>query len=252
MKEFPVTFKSHGKQIVGMMHLPAMSNPPAVIICHGYFGSKEGAFYVLVEAAREICKKGFAVLRFDYRGSGDSEGEFDKQTIMTMTEDFDAAISFLGSQQVNAAKVGVIGHSKGGTIAILSALKHRNVKAVAAWATVADFKKLWWDEEWLKETLEQGYTERISFGYKTSAAVFLDAFKYDMVQTAKKMRKPLLLIHGSNDLAVPSFHSRLLYDAASGPKRLVKVSGADHLFVPQKHRKILYKESSDWFKKWVK
>ncbi|MBI2084780.1 MAG: alpha/beta fold hydrolase [Candidatus Aenigmarchaeota archaeon] len=252
MKEIPVTFKSHGKQIVGMLHLPNRKNAPVIIMCHGYFGSKEGAFYIFVDAAREFCRNGYAVFRFDYRGSGDSEGKFENQRIKTMSEDVDSSLKFLKTvKNIDLSKIGIVGHSKGGTIAILSARRYSNIKAVVAWATVSDYKKLWWDEEWLKESLERGYTTKLMFGYKEPARIFLDTFKYNILKEVGKL-KNILFIHGNNDLAVPFSHSRWLYNASRKPKKLVKIENADHLFVPQMHRKKVIKETLEWFKKWLK
>ena len=49
---------------------------PVVIICHGFIGSKVGQHRIFVKTARELCRAGFAVLRFDYSGCGESTGEY--------------------------------------------------------------------------------------------------------------------------------------------------------------------------------
>lgn len=253
MKEIPVTFKSHGKQIVGMLHLPTRKDAPVIVICHGYFGSKTGAFYLHTDSAREFCRKGFAVLRFDYRCSGDSEGKFENQRIKTVLEDFDSAMKFLKTiGSIDIGKVGVVGHSMGGTIAILSARKHKNIKCLVAWATVADYKKLLWDEEWLKDALKKGYVDRFSFGYRVPVDKTTEMFKYNIPKEVKKLKIPVMFAHGSNDHDVPFSHSRWLFEKTKGPKKLVKIEGADHLFVPQIYRNKIIKETSDWFERWLK
>ena len=253
MKEVPVTFKSHGKQIVGMLHLPSKKNAPVIIICHGYFGSKMGAFYLHTDSAREFCKNGFAVLRFDYRGSGDSEGKFEDQRIKTVLEDFDNAMKFLKTiEEIDLNKIGIIGHSMGGTIAILSARKHRNIKCLVVLATVADYKKLLWDDEWLKDAMKKGYVDRFSFGYRVPVEKTTEMFNYNILNQVKKLKIPIMFAHGNNDYDVPFSHSRWLFDVANKPKKLVKIEGADHLFVPQMHRNKTIEESLSWFKKWLK
>lgn len=253
MKEFPVTFKSNGQQIVGIMHLPNKKNAPVAIICHGYFGAKSGAFYILSDAARELCRNGFAVLRFDYRGSGDSEGKFEDQRIKTVLEDFDTAMEFLKTiKDIDLSKIGVVGHSMGGTVAILSAKKHKDIKVIVAWATVADYKKLLWDEEWLEDATEKGYMDKYSFGYKIPLEKTTEMFNYDIIGTVKKLKIPMLFVHGDNDFDVPFSHSRWLFNETHEPKKLVKIDGAGHLLVPQEHRGKAIEETVKWFKKWLK
>ena len=161
MKEIPVTFKSHGKQIVGMLHLPDAKKSPVIIVCHGFMGSHIGAWYSYVELARTLVKSGFSVLRFDFRGSGDSQGEFENQTIGVKLEDFDSALKFLTRfKSLNLNKVGVIGHSQGGVIANFATSRHKNIKCLVEWSTVADFKLFpWWTKRWFTRLMKRGYYE---------------------------------------------------------------------------------------------
>ena len=76
--EKPVIFKNNlEKQLVGILHLPEKEGKfPAVIICHGFKGNKTQRKFVGL--GRELAKNGIVVLRFDFYGSGDSEGNFEK------------------------------------------------------------------------------------------------------------------------------------------------------------------------------
>jgi alpha/beta superfamily hydrolase len=71
MVELPLAFKSEGKQVIGILHLPKKKKSPLIILSHGWSGNKLGAWNAFfVKAVREFSKNGFAVLRFDFRGSG--------------------------------------------------------------------------------------------------------------------------------------------------------------------------------------
>lgn len=253
MKEMPVIFKSRGKQIVGILHLPKKKNPPVIIMCHGFLGSHIGVWYSYVDLSRELAKKGFAVLRFDYRGSGDSEGKFENQTIKVKLEDFDNALKFLTQlKSLNLKKIGVVGHSQGGVIANFSAVKHQNIKCLVEWATVADFKLFpWWTRKWLSTVMKKGYYD--AYGVRrVPIKLYLDMLKYKPLQAVKKNRIPILFIHGTQDREVGLRHSILLYKAANAPKKLVKIKNADHLFSKQKHREKIINETVKWFKRWLK
>lgn len=251
MKETPVTFKSHGKQIVGMLHLPHKTNAPVIIACHGFMGNHIGVWYSYVELARKLSENGFAVLRFDFRGSGDSEGKFEDQTIGAKLEDFDTALKFLSSyKSLNLTSVGIIGHSQGGVIANFAAIKHKNIKCLVEWATVADFELFtWWTKSWFKSVIKKGYHYWIR---RIPSKLYIDMRKYKPLDNIEKFKIPILFIHGTKDREVKLRHSLLLYKMANGPKKLIKIKNADHLFSEQSHREKVIKETVKWFKRWLK
>jgi len=252
MKEIPVTFKSHGKQIVGMLHLSNKKRSLIIIVCHGFMGSHIGVWYSYVELARELAKHGFAVLRFDFRGSGDSQGKFENQIIGVKLQDFDIALKFLSRfKSLDFNKVGVVGHSQGGAIANFAAGKHKNIKSLVEWATVADFELFpWWTRGWFTRLLKRGYYE--AYGtHRIPSKIYKDMLKYKPLEAVKKLNIPILFIHGTKDKEVGLKHSVMLYKASNNSK-LIKIKDADHLLSRQNHRERVVKETLTWFKKWLK
>ncbi|MFA0780897.1 MAG: hypothetical protein RJAPGHWK_002418, partial [Candidatus Fervidibacter sp.] len=81
MPEQFVQFEVQGQRVYGMLHLPDGTSDtgkkvPAVAMCHGFTGNRIEAHRLFVKAARHFVQHGIAVLRFDFRGSGESEGDF--------------------------------------------------------------------------------------------------------------------------------------------------------------------------------
>jgi alpha/beta superfamily hydrolase len=72
MKTEKVSFMSEGMKISGILHLPERENPPCVITSHGLLSSKNSEKYIAL--GEQISSEGMAVLRFDFRGIGESEG----------------------------------------------------------------------------------------------------------------------------------------------------------------------------------
>ena len=80
--EKQISFTVQGQKIYGMLHLPEGRGPfPALSMFHGFTGQRDEPHRMFVKAARLISKAGIAVLRFDFRCSGESEGDFRKMTI---------------------------------------------------------------------------------------------------------------------------------------------------------------------------
>ena len=243
MKEVPVTFECKKQQIVGMMHLPNKKNPPTVIMCHGWGGNKLGTWNSLfVKVARKFCKNGFAVLRFYFRGSGDSQGDFKLQTNDTLLEDLDCLISNIGSN------VGLIGHSIGGKVSILKASMDKRVKCLASWAS--PIHEDFWPRSFLDEIEKRKFFYFNDIGCGVSKKQIDSYLKYNTLKSLKKIKIPFLIVNGSEDTSVYPSQARKLYKNANKPKKLVIIKGTNHFFLNKENE--LIKITLDWFKKYLK
>jgi hypothetical protein len=141
-----VSFPADGQKVVGTLELPeGVSKPPVILLLHGFTGKrdemtipsvKEGIF---ARAANAWAAKGFATLRIDFRGFGDSDGKREDTTIDAQIKDALAAIVFLKTQDsVDASRLFVVGWSWGGAIAAGVAGRSPDpIKGVALWAPVS-------------------------------------------------------------------------------------------------------------------
>jgi hypothetical protein len=131
--EQAIEFESAGLTLRGVLHAPeAGATPrPALILCHGFGGSCRGAGHP--ELARALAGAGYVALRFDFRGCGQSAGERGSVICAEEAEDLRAAIDFLAAQPaVDPQRVGVIGASLGGSVAIEVAAEDARVKVCVA------------------------------------------------------------------------------------------------------------------------
>ena len=78
----------------------------------------------------------------------------------------------------------------------------------------------------------------------------MDELKYNIIKSLKRVRAPLLIIHGNLDENVTLSQGELLYKNANKPKKLCVLEGADHIFVGFEDK--VMKETLMWFKKWLK
>ena len=138
MKERQIEFDLDGLRMFGMAHLPAEARA-GIVFCHPFAEERKSAYRAMVEAARALCKAGIAVLRFDYRGCGDSEGEFRDATVSTRQADVERAMSLL-AELGGADRIGLLGLRFGSLLAASVAEKRGNVPFLVLWEPVTDGK----------------------------------------------------------------------------------------------------------------
>lgn len=147
MRQQEVTFYSEGDRVAGLLRLPDGDSDtprPAVVQGPGWLGLKDAKLYVRYHEA--LTAAGFAVLIFDYRGFGDSEGASDLLLPANQLDDLINAVSYLSSQDhIDADNIGVFGSggTGGGNAVMLAAFDDR-VRCVVSQVPVAD------GEDWLR------------------------------------------------------------------------------------------------------
>ena len=130
---------NYGKCLRGMIHRPhpVLRRAPGVIFFHGFTGDRMESHWMFVKCARALAKAGVASLRFDFSGSGESEGEFRDATLHGEVSDARAAVDyFQSSQGINPERLGLVGLSLGGAIAAVVA-PQAGAQALVLWAALA-------------------------------------------------------------------------------------------------------------------
>ena len=229
MKEKNVRFGEHG--LAGVFHSPREKASTCVITCHGLYSSKDSEKYI--DIARRFCGEGLAVLRFDFRGCGESVGLFEDTSVTGRMEDLEDALDLV--QEQGYESVGVMGSSLGGTVAVLTAAKDKRVKALVTWATPCRLDELFRGE--VIRGLEK---------------LRQDVSKHNVAKAVKEVHCPILIIHGSLDKQVPLFHAEGLYENANEPKNIQIIESADHRITNPIHRRRAVELTLDWFKKYLK
>jgi len=133
MRMEKVSFISEGHRVSGVLHLPDEENPPCVIASHGLLSSKDSEKYIAL--GERMSGEGMAMLRFDFRGIGESEGSEEDNTVSKKIADLNAAIDFVKTYPGLGARLGLIGSSLGGFLSLIEASTDKEIKAVVVWAT---------------------------------------------------------------------------------------------------------------------
>ncbi len=236
MREEFITFENQGQKLYGMLHLPEGAGPhPAFILLHGYTATRIGPHRIFVKCAREAAARGFAALRFDFRGSGESEGGFEQMTISAEVSDAARALDLLELRpEVDPARLGVLGLSMGGAVASLLLGQDSRPRSAVLWAPLADPYAIFLAGAGgrLPETDYDNHGDLVGRAFSAELP------SLDLLGAIRRYQGPLLVIHGDMDQTVPYQLGVRLYDAAPGRKSLEIIPGAGHTFdsVPWERR----------------
>ncbi len=217
-----------GLDIFSRLYLPPGDMPyPTVCVCHGISaGIHDPSDRGYPFLAEQICRHGFGVLLFNFRGTGASGGNLD---ILGWTRDLKAVIDYLCTlPEVDRSRLSLLGFSAGAAVSIYVASQERRVSSVAACACPAEFTKLDEPCSLIDHFRSIGIIRDKDFPPSTQE--WLNGFKLvkPINYVAKIPPRPLLLVHGSKDETVPLADAHRLYARAGEPKKLVIVDGAGH------------------------
>ena len=119
--EIAIEFRNRrGKRLRGMIHKPGTGarRVPGVVFFHGFTGDRMESHWIFIKCARALAKAGIAALRFDFYGSGESDGEFREVTLQSEIADAKSAVNFFRKQKgIDGGRLGICGLSMGGAVA---------------------------------------------------------------------------------------------------------------------------------------
>lgn len=239
MEQF-AQFSVDGQRLYGMLHTPDVEAPaqgwPSVVMVHGFTGNRVDHHRLLVLFSRLLAARGLASLRFDCRGSGESQGDFSEMTVSREVEDTEAAAEYLRNQPgIDPERVMLLGYSMGGLVA-----------ALAAGAARAHRLLLWspaLPELWLPllrgGVLPPTITDRD--GWPLGRAFLQELARLRPLEAAAAWGGVAHVIHGDADLTCPPewgvrYAQALGCDAAAIP-------GGTHNFTSLETTDMLYAES---------
>jgi len=247
-----VTFTNpQGQTLSGRLELPADQYPHNfALFAHCFTCNKNlGA---VRNISRGLTSQGFAVLRFDFTGLGESEGDFADTNFSGNVEDLIAAANFL-SKEYQAPTL-LVGHSLGGAAAIFAGAQIDTIKAVTTIGAPANpehVKHLLKSE--LQEIENTGMaTVNLSGRDFTIKKQFLDDLETkSLPEVAKQLNKALLVMHSPQDTTVGIKNAEEIYHAAKHPKSFITLEGADHLLMRKEDSIYAGKVIAGWSSRYI-
>ncbi len=247
-----VTFQNkEGHTLSGRLELPANQEPHNfALFAHCFTCNKNlGA---VRNISRALTSAGFGVLRFDFTGLGESEGDFADTNFSGNVADLCAAADFL-AENYKAPSL-LIGHSLGGAAAIFAGAEMDYIKAIATVGAPSNPKHV---QHLFKSNIEEIQsnglaTVNLSGRDFTIKKQFLDDLETkSLPEVAKSLRKPLLIMHSPQDGTVGIKNAEEIYLAAHHPKSFVSLDGADHLLMNKKDSLYVGQVIAGWASRYV-
>lgn len=253
-----IELKNNDLKLFGTFHQPNKEGKlPAVIFFHGLAGNRMGRHRMYVALSTTLSKAGIASFRFDYRGAGDSEGEIGDMTLEDQINDGEKALEWLIQHPaIDTSRIGLLGRSFGGAIALHVAERFNRFKSVALWAPVFDGTQ--WGQHW--QMVESGIVNRKQReelmrrdGQLPSFEFYRQLFQMNLGPAMHKLRKvPFLHIHGLTDPVVAIQHAyayERIRSSAKAESRFIRLKHSDHDFSHPEEKEYAMHVTTKWFER---
>ncbi len=235
MRNQRITFPgSRGAQLSARLSLPPDGEVRAcALFAHCFTCSKD--LKPAIDISRALTQQHIAVMRFDFTGLGESEGDFGDTTFTSNVEDLVAAAEFM-ERQYEAPAI-LVGHSLGGAAVLQAAARMPSIRAIATIGAPFDpahVKNLF--VESLEEIERRGEAD-VSLGgrrFTLSRDFVRDLEGRHVEETIASLGRPLLIFHSPVDRTVGIENAALIYKAARHPKSFVSLDDADHLLLRER------------------
>lgn len=224
---------------------------PLVVMAHGHGGSREesGAF---TDVARQLALRGIASIRVDFAGCGESTEPFTNNNLRTMLEDLEAARQYaLATGDIDPGRIGVLGYSMGGRVALLSLDAEPAYAAAVLWAPAAGdgpdamFPFMGGRDVYLERreaAMANGSVEiRTRWGksQQLGADWFIDLESRRPMEVLRHFAGALLVLHGANDDVIAPEFGAAVAEAAVNSRRvrfeLMPATGHGFGFYAEEH-----------------
>jgi uncharacterized OsmC-like protein/esterase/lipase len=252
MKTIKVTFTNqYAHELSARIEMPVNKRPRAyALFAHCFTCDKN--LMAVTNISRALTSKGIAVMRFDFTGLGESEGDFADTNFSSNVEDLLCAADYL-KHAYEAPKI-IIGHSLGGAAVLMAAASLDSVEAIATIGAPADpphVKHLFQNS--IEEISETGFA-KVSIGGRpfTIKKQFIDDLeKNDLATTISNLKKPLIVFHSPQDSIVDIVNAEKIYKAAHHPKSYVSLDGANHLLTNKRDAQYVGEVIAAWADRYV-
>jgi putative redox protein len=240
-----------GQRLSARIDLPSDHQPVAyALFAHCFTCSKN--IKAISHISRALTGEGIAVLRFDFTGLGESEGEFAETNFSTNVDDLVIAAEFL-RENYRAPKI-LIGHSLGGAAVLQAAAKIPSAVAVITIAAPADpvhVSRALGDSREIIERRGEANVDLAGRTFKIKKQFLDDLGSVRMQESIKNLDRALLIFHSPMDDVVGIENAAKIFQTARHPKSFISLDTADHLLMDREDSLYVGSIIATWAGKYI-
>ena len=246
MARIKASFKnSQGESLSGLLEIPDAETKAYALFAHCFTCSKDIA--AASRITRALANKGIAVLRFDFTGLGNSDGDFANTNFSSNINDLIQAANHL--EENYAAPVMIIGHSLGGAAVLAAAHAIPSLKAVVTIGAPATGHHVEHLFSHAKEEIvnnDEALVDLAGRQFKIKKQFVEDIYTYNDTKHINQLNKALLVLHSPIDETVSIDEAAKIYSAAKHPKSFISLDKADHLLSRREDSEYVASIISSW------
>ncbi|MDX1665804.1 MAG: bifunctional alpha/beta hydrolase/OsmC family protein [Saprospiraceae bacterium] len=252
MRTKKVNFENEkGEKLSARLELPANQRPHTyAVFAHCFTCSKN--LTAVKNISRALSIRGIAVLRFDFTGLGESEGDFADTNFSSNIQDLIRAAEYLKDEY--AAPSILVGHSLGGSAVLAAAGEIPSVKAIATIGAPASPEHVKHHFETEIDDIEEEGVAEVNIGGRsfTVKKQFIEDIREKRLKPKiRELEAALLIMHAPQDDIVEISNATQIYKAARHPKSFVSLEGADHLLSDKKDSRYTGEMIACWSERYI-
>lgn len=250
IKNIPIPGK-HGRPVVtDVSYVREGGKKPVIMFCHGYKGFKDwGAWNLMAEA---FARKGFFFIKFNFAYNGGTLEDpidfpdltaFGENTYIRELDDLEVVLDWLTQEDfacrdwADVSDITLMGHSRGGGIAVIKASEDARIQNLITLASVSDFKSRFptgaemeaWKKDGVAYILNARTGQKMPHLYEFYANFKENEERLTISRAARKLNIPFLIIHGTEDPTVDMENAEHLKEWVPQAKLLL-LEGSNHVF----------------------
>jgi putative redox protein len=239
---------SQGHRLAARLHRPVGPARGSILLAHCFTCSKD--LHTMTRLSSGLADAGYAALRFDFTGLGESGGDFARTSVSANVSDLTrAAVTLI---ERGFGPCGLVGHSLGGAASILAAHRLKTVRSlvtIGAPADVAHVTHLFTGE--LDELATEGRATVTIAGrsFELDAGFLQDLRAHDVLAAVTALGRPYCTVHARDDGIVGFDNAERLQAAAHEPKALIAFERGGHLFGERSVAEEMVAAVVDWFER---
>ena len=237
---------SQAATLSGRLHRPAGAAKGSVLLAHCFSCSKD--IHTMSRLAKGLAEAGYAAMRFDFTGLGESGGDFAEKTVSANVSDLTRAAASLIAEGFGPCAL--IGHSLGGAAAVLAAERLKTVRSLVTIGAPSDpmhVRHLFEDDLETMATDGRACVTIAGRQFDLEQGFVDDLANHDVLEAAAALERPYLMIHADDDEVVGIEHGEALFAAAHEPKRFARLESGGHMLGPRPAADAALRATISWF-----